>query len=377
MGKLKIVTAFNKVMPKYRNKIVFYGRSRYDSNHHALIQYMINNGYTDKYKLYLVVSNNDDLVFYNGIKNVYPTKGSLSGAYHTLTAKYVFHCFGMCSMASHVSQRQTIFDLWHGTTLKTLGYKSKTDYARQSTYMLAASEFAKESFKKCFGYTDEQFFIGGYPRCEQLVDNADILQLFGIDKSMYNKVVLYMPTFRKANQFGYDDSTAEFPLFNEQTLKDFDKYLTAKNIFMIIKPHPVQDSIDILRGVFNNIKVIKNSDLLTNKIMLYSLVGQADVLLTDYSSIYFDFLLTQKPIGFIIDDIDSYSDKRGFVVDNPLNYMPGEKIKNVEELKLFLENILAGEDGWAAERQTINNLVNFDQSFDFCKKILDFVGIIK
>ena len=362
-----IITAFNKVLPKYKNKVVFYGRSRYDSNHHALIQYMIKNGYTDKYKLYLVVSNEDDLSFYSDIKNLYPVKGAVSGAYHTLTAKYVFHCFGMGAMASHIPQRQTVFDIWHGTTLKTLGSGAKSDYARRSSYMLAASEFSKKSFKKCFGYSDEQFFIGGYPRCEQLIDKTDILQKFDIDKTRYTKVVLYMPTFRKAEQFGYDDSTVDFPLFNGQTLAEFDKYLVEKNILFIIKPHPAQDNIGILNGNFSNVKVIKNSGLLSKNILLYSLVGQADALLTDYSSIYFDFLLTQKPIGFIIDDINDYSGKRGFVVENPLDYMPGEKIKDIEELKIFLNNLLSGNDGWAEERHKINDLVNFDQSFEFSK----------
>ena len=375
MNKIKFITALNKIMPKYKNKVVFYGRSRYDSNHHALIQYMIDNGYTDKYKLYLVVSNDSDLSFYSGIKNVYPIKGTLAGAYHTLTAKYVFHCFGMGKMASHIPDKQTVFDLWHGTTLKMLSTSHKSDYAKLSTYMLATSKFAKRSFKECFGYADEQFFIGGYPRCEQLIDNSGALQKLGIDKANYKKVVLYMPTFRKAQQFGYDDSTVNFPLFDEKTLPEFDSYLNGKDVLFIIKPHPAQDNIKLLNGEFANIRVIKNSDLSAKKIMLYSLVGQSDILLTDYSSIYFDFLLTQKPMGFIIDDMDSYSEKRGFVVENPLDYMPGEKIKDVDGLKIFLDDTFAGKDDWKLERQRANDLVNFDQSFEFSKKILDFVGI--
>ena len=373
----KVITAFNKLLPKYKNKVVFYGRSRYDSNHHALIRYMIDNGYTDKYKLYLVVSNENDLAFYSGVKNVYPVRSAAMGAYHTLTAKYVFHGFGMGKMASRIPQKQIVFDLWHGTTIKSLGDGHGADYAKQSTYMLATSEFAKNSFKGCFGYSDEQFFIGGYPRCEQLVDNSDALKQLGIDKEAYNKTVLYMPTFRKAPQFGYDDSSVDFPLFDEQSLREFDKYLCGKGVLFIIKPHPAQDNIQILKGDFTNIKIIKNSDLSEKRILLYSLVGQTDLILTDYSSIYFDFLLTQKPIGFIIDDIEDYSDKRGFVVDNPLDYMPGEKIRDIDGLKNFLDGILSGNDDWADERRRVNDIVNFDKSFEFSKKILDFVGITK
>ena len=103
----------------------------------------------------------------------------------------------------------------------------------------------------------------------------------------------------------------------------------------------------------------------------------ADILITDYSSIYFDFLLTQKPIGFVIDDMGEYGNHRGFVVDNPLDYMPGEKIQNVEDLKSFIDGIMTGHDNWKEERKRINDLVNADQQGDYCKKILDFVGIVK
>ena len=111
--------------------------------------------------------------------------------------------------------------------------------------------------------------------------------------------------------------------------------------------------------------------------MLYSLVGQSDALITDYSSIYFDYLLTQKPIGFVIDDIDSYSDKRGFVVENPEDYMAGEKIKDVSGLKQFIDGILDGKDLWKEKRAEINDLMNPDKSMEYSKNILQFVGITK
>jgi len=377
MNKINLITFFNKLMPKYKRKVVFYGRTRYDGNNHALAQYMINNGYNEKYKIYLVVSNDDDLVFYKNIKNVYPVKGAIAGAYHTLTAKYIFHCYGMGKMSSRIPRRQIVFDLWHGIGLKALSDVSDSGYNLRSTYILATCDYGKNYFMKCFGYKSEQFYMGGYPRCEQLFSQEDALNKFGIDKSSYSKIVLYMPTFRKAKQFGYDDSVLEFPLFDVQKLNEFNDYLAQKNVLFIIKPHPAQDNLEILNFSSSNIKIIKNMDLLNKKIMLYSLVGQSDILITDYSSIYFDYLLTQKPIGFVIDDIDSYGDRRGFVVENPEDYMAGEKIKNVEELQNFLDTILDGEDKWKEKRREINHLMNADRSMEFSKKILDFVGIKK
>ena len=376
MNKIKLITFINKILPKYRKKIVFYGRASYDNNHHALIQYLIKNNYNKKYKIHLVVANDNDLIYYDNIKNVKKVKGAIAGAYHTLTAKYVFHTHGMGMMSSYVPDSQTVFDMWHGTALKSLGDHS-ADYHKRSTNILATCDFSKNYFKECFGYKEEQFFIGGYPRCEQLFENNNTLEQVGITKENYSKVVLYMPTFRKASNWGITDSERDFPLFNQESLKEFNEFLSERKIMFIIKPHPAQDNLEMFNLDFSNIKIIKNDLLLSKKIMPYNFIGEADILLTDYSSIYFDYLLTQRPIGFVIDDIDEYSGKRGFVVDNPLDYMPGEKIKDVEDLKKFLDGILAGNDDWQEKRKEINDLVNFDQSLQYSKKILDFVGITK
>ena len=376
MNRIKLITLVNKILPKQRNKIVFYGRTSYDNNHHALIKYLIKKGYNEKYRIYLVVANDNDLIYYDNIKHIKRVKDIIAGAYHTLTAKYIFHTHGMGKMANNTPNNQMVFDMWHGTALKTLGEYS-SNYHKRSTKILATCEFSKEYFKKCFGYKEDQFFICGYPRCEQFFEENHAMEQLGILKENYDKIVLYMPTFRKASRWDRNDSDHEFPLFNEVSLEEFNVFLSEKNIMFIIKPHPAQDNLDIFNLDFSNIKIIKNDFLLSKKIMPYNFVGETDILITDYSSIYFDFLLTQKPIGFVIDDIDDYSDKRGFVVDNPLDYMPGEKIKDVEELKAFLDSILAGKDDWKEKRKEINDLVNFDQSLEYSKKILDFVGITK
>ena len=373
----QMLSAANRILYKNKNKVVFYGRSKFESNHHALIQYMIKNGYNEKYKIYLVVSDKNDLQYYRNIKNVFAIEGAVGGAWHTLTAKYVFHCYGMGKMSNKVPRNQVVFDIWHGTALKSLG-KYGSDYHNYSTYILAASDFAKNYFKDCFGYEEEQFFICGYPRCDLFFEKKDVLKEFGIDKNDYKMTVLYMTTFRKAAQFGYDDSDREFPLFTKEKFVEFNEFLAAKNIMFVIKPHPAQDNIDILNSLqMSNIKVVKNKNLLDKNILLYSLVANADALITDYSSIFFDYLLTQKPIGFVIDDISAYGENRGFVVDDPLNYMPGEKINDVQGLENFIEGILSGKDDWKEERKRINDLVNADQEGDYCKKILDFVGIVK
>lgn len=373
----KIVTVVNSLLPKFKKKIVFYGRKKCESNQHALIRYLIDNGYNEKYKIYLVFSDREEIKSYENTKNVVEVTGTAGGIWHTLTGKFVFHCWGWGRMFNHPPKRQLVFDIWHGTPLKTLEQRDE-DYYKNSSFMLAACDFAENYFKKCFGYKDEQFYIGGYPRCDSFFCQKDALREFGINKDDFGKIILFMPTFRRSAEWGINDCKSDFPLFDGDKLRDFNEYLRKNGLLFIIKPHPAQDEIQMLRDLnLSNVRVMKNSDLQNKDVLLYDLVANSDILLTDYSSIYFDYLLTQKPIGFVIEDINEYSGSRGFVVDDPLDYMPGEKIGNVEELKKFTDDILAGNDDWKTERKKINDLVNADQSGDYCKKILDFVGIVK
>lgn len=104
--------------------------------------------------------------------------------------------------------------------------------------------------------------------------------------------------------------------------------------------------------------MLTNRELDEAGVELYRLVGAADGLLTDYSSIYFDYLLLNHPMIFLIDDIDGYQEKRGFTVADPLSLMPGEKVRAAEELYQALGRLARGEDAWEGERARVNGLVN-------------------
>ena len=98
-------------------------------------------------------------------------------------------------------------------------------------------------------------------------------------------------------------------------------------------------------------------------------------LLTDYSSVFFDFLLTLKPIGFVIDDISQYGSMRGFTVEDPLGLMPGHKIYNVDDLKKFIADLVAGVDPYSDERQRINDLANKYQDSQSSTRLMKALGI--
>lgn len=370
-------TLLSKFLIKNKKSIVLYGRAMYDENQIALLNYLIDNKYNEKYKIYLVCTDENAVGAYRGIKNVFIIMSQVKGYIKTLTSKFVFFTHGRGKTAGKVPKGQKVFNLWHGTALKTLPCDTPDRFNKVFTYALCAGKFAEDYFRKLWKLREEQVYRGGYPRCDALFCGEGAFEKLGIEKNKYSKVVLYMPTYRKSKAIERIDSANDMNFINMTNICVLDSYLAEKNILMIIKPHPYQNDLELFRYSSDNIKVVKNDCLHSSKVNLYELVGNCDILLTDYSSIYFDFLLTQKPIGFVIDDIDSYGDKRGFVVENPLDYMPGEKICDLQGLKDFLEDIQQGKDKWQKQRKEINDLVNYDQNGDYCKKILDFVGISK
>ncbi len=81
----------------------------------------------------------------------------------------------------------------------------------------------------------------------------------------------------------------------------------------------------------------------------YELIGISDGLLSDYSSVAVDYLLLDRPLGYVLADYNIYREKRGFVFEDPLEYMPGEKIYNACDLKKFMKHLSDGTDSYRAE----------------------------
>ncbi|MEN6292486.1 MAG: CDP-glycerol glycerophosphotransferase family protein [Methanobacterium sp.] len=123
---------------------------------------------------------------------------------------------------------------------------------------------------------------------------------------------------------------------------------------------------------FTNIKKVTDEDIPVTH-TLYNLLGESDALITDYSSVYIDYLLLDKPIGFMYDDLEEYRKARGFIFEPITDYMPGMKMSNLDQLIIFINNICVGIDNYKNDRNKVNLMFNKfmdDQSsFRFIKEV--------
>ena len=155
------------------------------------------------------------------------------------------------------------------------------------------------------------------------------------------------------------------------------KYLSKKNkAVILIKLHPAQDKKVIESFKCNNIRIITDNELSEKGLKLYQLLAITNAMITDYSSVYYDYLLTKKPIGLAITDIEEYTKNVGLAYDY-YDTIKGEYIYNSEELCEFIENLSKGIDKSLDERLKCLKLYHTycddksaERVYEFIKKYL-------
>src|SRR5699024_10425218 len=242
------------------------------------------------------------------------------------------------------NKNTTYIQTWHGTPLKKMlndvsefkgrdeTYKHRVNNAiSRWDYLISPSSYASEKFRTAFNYKKEILEIG-YPRNDQYFYNNETKQeqiLKHLNISSDKKVILYAPTFR-------DDQT----LSSGKHLFDLNldlfelKEKLGKDYVFLLRPHVIVARNlkipDSLKDFVINVS--KYDDI--NDLMLIT-----DILITDYSSVMFDFANTNKPMIFYTYDLEHYRDNlRGFYM-NFIEEAPGPLVYNQEELINSIKNV--------------------------------------
>lgn len=375
----KGLTLLNRLVPKKKDVILFVGNDGLTDNNLALFNHLIENGWQKSYQIICAVKHHQSFEKQEGVTFVSLKRGVFS----YLRAGNVFYCNGTYPIKP--SKSQMVCNLWHGTPLKRICRLapgvSQYDYD-YFTYVLAASPMFVPIMAQCFGVPESKVLCCGHARNDVLFRKPErVLERLAPEGS-FEKLLLWMPTFRTSyNDYIQDGGPATgtgLPIFSELSqLEEFNRFLQERGMLMAIKLHPMQKLSDITPVSFSNIRLLTNDDLKRCSLPLYELVARADALVTDYSSIYFDYLLLDRPIGFTCDDLDAYGGSRGFVVEDPFSLMPGMKISDYAGFRAFAEKAADGDDGYRDERRRVNDLVNAYQDGENAARLLSMLGLSK
>lgn len=350
---------------KIKDLIILESHADYSDNSRSFYEYLINNNYNEKYKIYWFV--NDAKKFEDKkAKNVkfltmwtVGTKRTLFQwiKYFWIVKNAKFLIFSNRNLPKVNRKTKKVY-INHGVAIKSV--KGRRMVPLDADYVVDASEFGAELLMDQQDLKRDQIIVVGNPRNDIIFTKTDIAKKVK-DFKKYKKVVLWLPTFRVSKTENRVDSTFEFPLglpiiYDVDTLKSLNDYLNERNIALVIKPHPAQDMSVFKAEDLSNIIIINDQYLIDHNTELTEFYKITDALITDYSSVYVDYLLTQKPICFTQDDFEEY--KLGFSMPNIQDYMPGEKVKNIEEFKQFFDHLDKGIDKYKKERKKVNDAFN-------------------
>lgn len=367
-----------------KNRIIFESHPEMACNTYPVYKYLLEKGINEKYEFVWLSENAGhynkadykNTSFINYTKSAKSFSEKLKTMYYISTAKVLVYSNQL--LGTYGKNRVSLW-LQHGMPLKA----SNGTYCikNECTNTLCMSEFFADNFSSDARVDKDKMIFMGFPRNDLLLTANDSLKKFGFEK--YDKVIFWLPTFRqrisgakskKVGDFEMEVKGTGIPAIDtKEEMEKVNEYLKANNCLLILKPHPVQDLSVMKETSLSNFFIISDNDLKEKDVQLYELLGKCDAMITDYSSVFYDYLLTDKPIGLTIGDIDEYIAKRGFVYKNPLDILKGEYICDTDELITFLSNVKNDNDIARAERTNVKNMIHSIQDASSAKMVGDCI----
>lgn len=352
----------------------FHGTTISDSPFYILKE-LLSRPEASKYEIYYS-SNTDDYETHKKFieANNIPVKLVCISSYNYLkvlaTAKYLINNSSF-PVYFIKKDEQVYLQTWHGTPLKTLGKKMRKGIESmynvqhnflQASYLMHPNEFTKNAIMQDYNldalYTGK-VALSGYPRNSIFMDEHkafDVRKKLGLcDKVVY----AYMPTWR-----GTSNHSVQYNSYSKeisQMMEYLDKRMKDNQV-LYVNFHPILKNA-IQLGSYRHIKSFPA------EIDKYEFLNSVDALITDYSSVFFDFSVTRKPIILYMYDYDQYMKDRGMYMD--IKELPFVKLYDIESLSdwLVTEKILGEgyDDGDYCEK-----FIKYD-SLDAPAKMLDLV----
>ncbi len=284
-----------------------------------------------------------------------------------------------CKLPSYCKKKkdQIYIQTWHGTPLKRLAHDieveegttfyrsgmSKGDMTKsydidvaKYNYMLSPNNYSTQKFESSFKIEPSKMKELGYPRNDFLVNltQTEINNLkdkLGVPK--HKKTILYAPTWRDNS---FDSKGYKFIL-----QADFEKWkeVLGDDYVIIFKPHY------LISNKINDESLKDFVLFFDDKADINELYAISDTMITDYSSVFFDFSILKRPIFFYMYDLEEYRDKlRGFYLDiekdlpgpihqnelELLNAIKSNESKSKEDLEMFYSKFNHLDDGNASKR---------------------------
>lgn len=355
----QIVAVFSSFIPKNSLKVLFFSTPDYADNAKFIYDKMVE----------LKLDQKLDLIWISrySLPVKYVIRRTAQYFFNILTARYIIATHGIpfwkaCNQIALFTE--------HGLPFKASGYLAKLSFqqrisvlitSKKLNFFLSTSRFHALIISKIWRVPFNKILITGWPRHDGLFRHnpLEIAGQLGIKKIKDHKLILYAPTFRENSIEDFSKTLLKNDLFQH--------YLTDMKFILVYKPH-TKVGDPYVKPSHSNIIILKNRDLEKKKLHLYDLFSVFDLIITDYSSIFYEATLLNKPLIFYMPDLLKYNRKRGFLF-HPKKWLPGPISTTPDNLLIALNEIIEN-DKYKQKRCLIKELM-FDEYDNCSQRVVD------
>ena len=309
---IKVIKPFI-IQNKKRILFVSFGGRRYDDSPKAIYLEMLKDERFKDYELIWAFGNPDNFIIPRGTKIKID---SLSYFKYLLSSRVWITNSSVSRGLSFYIDRVFFLNTWHGTPIKKMGIDISSDTEsfiklgseeRNTNIMLAQGDYDVNIFSRVFNISKDKFVKLGLPRNDELFLGNTKENIERIKKKLNipldKNVILYAPTFREYEKDSGNNCVMRLPL----NFKNLREALEEKYVFLVRAHYEILTVREMEENEF--IRNVSNYESL-NELMLAS-----DILISDYSSLFFDYSILKRPMLPFCYDYEEYEKRRGLYFD--------------------------------------------------------------
>ena len=304
---------------------------------------------------------------------------SLSGIWSYLRSGFVFYTHGALFNYSP-PRRKLVVNLWHGMPIKKIWQGVPGSVLPLSTFLISTSPFFSQVLMRASGFGPERLLTTGLPRNDFLTRaRPHAAQAVARLRGDADRLIFLLPTHRTSvrglrSEDGIETNSVLG--LSEPEAQRLHAWLKLNRCKLIVKPHPM--SINAGKRFVDDEcwTMVDEKILFKAGLGLYELLAESDLLVTDVSSVYVDFLVTQKPQIFYFPDMARYEETRGLLLNPLKDYTPGPITQNFDELIAQLDLWIAGKDAWREQRRQLRDLMVPPSPRSAAQTVLNAVGFM-
>ena len=371
----RITIRIARLLP-LRNDILFESRPPLTDNTFGVYQELLRRGYNKKYRFVWITGAPLDADLPENVTFLNVNRSRLHkwivGSWTAARARFIIDCN---EFVCKTNPKTTRIHLKHGLEMKDAHVYNQS--IGDVDVIAVPSSYWIETTARSYAKDPSVILPLGFPRNEVLLQ----------PKPHAQKTIIWMPTFRYTPFYATEcpetlrayrkDLPFGLPLIREkEDLETLNRLFAQHDAILYIRLHPAQDVSSIRLDAFSNIRICDNDYLQKNGLSLYALLTETDALISDYSSIYFDYLLLDKPIALSVSDFETYVKYNGLIENTPERFRaayPAVFLQTFRDLQAFALDVFADNDTARTQREAAKQKYMGQQTDHASSMIVDYM----